>query len=353
MNTIRDLIGAGEGPAHRASNKLVLSECGVGVEVELEHTHRLCLPSRPWRVVDEGSLHQDGLELIFYVPLAGRDITEALATLEAHCEDSGVTVGNDTSLHVHIDVRDLTCQQVWKFMMLHTMFESALFNFCGGETREANIFCIGTKYAPDKIQRYSEALAALLAGRERAFITSLNNAGRYSSMNTESVHRFGSLEFRGHRGEWRAAPVLRWINILQCLKKAVLDNTIPWKRPYLTVKRLGARQMAHDVFGKYLSSLNYDGFVPDVERGCQYARAMVNVQQAQLRDVLKGCRNNKRYSMRKKYQDKNATPVPPTPAQEAVERGEAITGRRVYISTPSTSPINWATTGSYDDAGSF
>ena len=59
--------------------------------------------------------------------------------------------------------------------------------------------------------------------------------------------------------------------------------------------------MAHDIFGKHLKVLNYDGFVPDVTRGCQHARAMVNTARADISQVLKGCRNDKRYSMKRQY----------------------------------------------------
>ena len=288
------------------SSDLVLPNCYVGVEAELEQTRSRRL-SGLWETKTDGSLHDDGLEYVFAQPLFGEDVVNALTQLEDLFEDNPPSVGNDTSLHVHIDIRDLEFEELWKFIMLYVIYEQILFEYCAPE-RENNIFCLSTKRARGIIKTYSDLLGTIRdeAIGDVAYV--IENIGRYGGMNIRSVTQFGSLEFRGHRGEWRKDNILNWINILMCLKKAAMDDNIPWERPYLLIKDQGAVAFTEYVFGEYASMLDTKLFHDHLHEGMQLARSAVNLYHTNVRTVLQGSRSNREQSLLTKYDANNAPP---------------------------------------------
>ena len=343
---IGDIVYNRGGIGGGITSSLVLPECFIGVEAELEHAYG---PEEYtgglWTRVSEGSMHQDGIEYVFSCPLRGTLITDALEELEKLYKSCPPTTGNDTSLHVHVDVRDLTMKQVWKFIMLYTMFEIPLFKYSSSD-RMDNIFCLSSKSARVKVARYNDLLHFVKKGDTERFIDRANTAGRYSSMNLQSIPRFGSLEFRGHKGEWQEQPILTWINILMCLKRAVLDDTIPWEKPYLALKEMGLEAFTSYVFNsEYACLLRNKTFKKDVRTGCQVARSMVNFNKADKnRTVLKGCRNDKRYSLKSKHKKEQ-------PNERPVMTQLSPTALDLPIPPPSATPSNWRHTNFIIDDG--
>ena len=119
------------------SDKFVSSSL-VGVEFELEGMNRFRVDDPEfaayWKIVEDGSLRDGGKEFVLSRPFAGADLDKALSLFDKHVSKSGhdIKISDRTSVHVHIDVRDLTFAQL-------TIFETALFNMAG-ETRANNIF---------------------------------------------------------------------------------------------------------------------------------------------------------------------------------------------------------------------
>ena len=330
---IGDYVSGMAGSTGYEDASLVLSDCFIGVEAELEHAYgvdeyRGHLLER----VSEGSLHQDGVEFIFSYPLKGDLITTALKELEELYKPCPPTTGNNTSLHVHVDVRDLTFKQLWKFIMLYTMFEVPLFKYSSPD-RMDNIFCVSSKDARIKVRRYNELLRFVKKGDFNNFLRHADVSGRYSSMNVQSVAKFGSLEFRGHKGEWQKEPILKWVNLLMGLKKAALDDTISWERPYLALKERGTLDFAADVFGDHVRLLYRTSLRKDVQEGCQLARSMVNYNALRKSLVLKGCRNNKAKSLKGKFAKDTPKDVPVPLTARALDLPETR--------TPYPMPINW------------
>lgn len=257
------------------SDELVLPTCYVGVEAELERTRGKQI-SGLWLTKADGSLHDDGLEYVFSYPLYGQDIVDALHILEQEFSANPPSVGVDTSLHVHVDVRDLTSEQLGKMILLYIIYEQVLFNYCAPE-REDNVFCLSVERQKSLLSMYNQLYSALLRGETGGMRLGTGQMPRYMGMNVSSINKFGTLEFRGHRGEWRAAPILRWINILLCLKRAAMDDSIPTERPYVAIKNRGVTAFTQDVFGQYYEAINNDNMHEQIHTGMQLARTIVNM----------------------------------------------------------------------------
>lgn len=258
----------------KPSDKLVLPTCYVGVEAELERVDNKILRGL-WLTKTDGSLHDSGLEYVFSNPLYGEDILDALDELEAAFDASSVSTGEDTSLHVHIDVRDMTPVQLNRMILLYIIFEKLLFNYCAPE-RESNIFCLSTEYAQSVVTDYARLSQAALNNDADSIRNIVNEQQRYSAMNLASIATFGSIEFRGHRGEYRKEPILNWINILLSIKKAALNDDYPEDKPYLRLKQIGAGPFCREVFGEHFDLLNNDDVHNQLFTGLQLARRVAN-----------------------------------------------------------------------------
>lgn len=244
----------------------------VGVEIELEN-----VPSKIfehdfkfWYTKQDGSLRGDSVELVFKSPLAGKSIVDALIEVEKYIRDNGITpdTNDRTSVHVHVDVRDMVYDQLYKMSVLYALFERPLFKYAG-EDRKSNVFCMSLE------QGQSQLKAFHLIPTKQSEAVRIND--RYSALNLSAITRFGSIEFRLHRGEWRAAPILRWVNILLSMKKAAMllpeeVMTIPQEvsaRGYMTFLRM--------IFGKHAKFLEYEGVDNDILEGARLAQDIINM----------------------------------------------------------------------------
>lgn len=252
------------------SDELVMPTAYVGVEVELEHTRGRILNGL-WRTTTDGSLHHDGKEYVFANPTMGEDILTALTVLEEEFSTYHPSTGNDTSLHVHVDIRDLDFKQLARLLFLYIMYEKVLFSYCA-PAREDNVFCLSVDKARSCVGNYAYIVDSIKQGDTDNLYNLFSNSARYTGVNVRATTDFGSLEFRGHRGTWRKEEILRWINILLSLKKASLDDSIDWHKPHLNVKEMGAIAFGHKVFGDLMTHFNHNTYHEHLHVGMQLTR---------------------------------------------------------------------------------
>lgn len=187
----------------------------IGVEVEVEGAG---LPSRVggFRVVREGSLRQvhgeDGREYVFQSPvplLVGLGLLDNLAST-LYSGNRIVNFSNRTSVHVHVNVTDLTISEWFTYLFLWVLYEDALINFCGNE-RKGNLFCLSSRDA----EGLMFTLEAFARDRNPAY---LNDELRYCAVNTAATAKYGSVEFRCMRGTLDADVLTPWITTLVMLR---------------------------------------------------------------------------------------------------------------------------------------
>jgi len=211
----------------RESTDLVLPHTYIGIENEVEGVNRNRLERLPyWSIVEDGSL-RNGAEFVLSEPLMGQDIIDALNGLEQYCSGIRVKQSVRTSIHIHIDVRDLSVQQLLNMVGLYLVMEKAIYRYHKKDyDREGNIYCLPFYKANKHIYALGglSKILSLREGDDDRYVeadirNSLQPLNKYYGLNLASLFRFGSLEFRHMEGTTSASEILEWINILMSIKK--------------------------------------------------------------------------------------------------------------------------------------
>lgn len=184
-----------------------------------------------WNTEIDESL-RNGIEFISN-PIRGDEYKAALILLEGIFEkaknggDPQFTNGR-TSVHVHVDVRSLTIQQLVSFSLLYSIFEKALAKFLETDTtvlknkeinRYYNTYCspiCGSNLVSKLVEKCNRVIKYKYAENKVAGF--VMNWPKYSSMNLTPVVHQGTFEFRMCHGTSNIAHVMRWVNFLQYLK---------------------------------------------------------------------------------------------------------------------------------------
>ena len=208
---IRDLVG---GAYSRDGTQL------FGIEVELENVRFQGDVARETvdqtggllQMVDDGSLRNNGAEFIT-APLSLDDLGEPLLWLYRTKERNGWTGGPRCGIHIHMDMRHRTIEQVLAICTAYAAVEPAIFEWCGTD-REENIYCVPWYRAND-----NDLLRACLAHDDPRMIrrTLRDNICKYTAFNAQPLQKFGTLEFRGAPVFDTAEETLRLVDAFQRL----------------------------------------------------------------------------------------------------------------------------------------
>lgn len=233
--------------------------CYCGIEIEVENIGgRIPIIPQIWQIKGDGSLRNDGREFVSS-PLKGDNIVKALEYAfryippEAHFSPR-------TSIHVHINVLDLTVEEAFNFLLLYLLFEKVLYRFIGKD-RDRNIFCVPLQDG----YRISNLL--------KSFKEVINNyrvedeENRYAGLNLAALHKFGTFEFRqlgGTRDVWK---ILTWVNMLLSLRKFAQDKEYNEQIIFDLNTTSDYRSFLYRIFGKLSNKFNYDFIDRDMERG--------------------------------------------------------------------------------------
>ena len=236
----------------------VVCETGlVGIEIEVEGLKNGApYPDYYWHGKEDHSLRNNGYEYAS-IPLRGYQIEKALTYLSNTLAATGVTpeFSNRCSVHVHLNVRDMTWDQVRSLVLLYSIFEKHFFHIAGTK-RENNIFCVplykcDLKGGISQLEYYTE------------------NWQKYCAINlgpilgSQDVGRFGTIEFRHLYGTLDVKTIIDWVNNLFKLRLAAVKY--PFKDLWEKVVNLNSTseyiQLYKDVFGEYADlnkMLKYD-----------------------------------------------------------------------------------------------
>ncbi len=190
----------------------------IGIEIECEGTSLFDSPIRYWRCESDGSLRvKNGHPPIEYVlkkPLPISEVPAALTYLTKQLKASGSSVEESTrtSVHIHLNCQSMTMKEILTFICLYMLFENLLVEFSGPQ-RVGNLFCLRAKDAEFWVYSIVQDL------ERRGFDKIFANDYRYTSCNTASLAKYGSLEFRSMRGTVDQTTIQTWIDILVHLKE--------------------------------------------------------------------------------------------------------------------------------------
>jgi hypothetical protein len=183
----------------------------IGIEVEVENIHNTGNINHSWRIERDGSLRNNGLEFISK-PLKPEQVETAIEHL-FDALDKQAHFSPRTSVHVHMNCRELTFMQVYNIVLLYQCFEDLLYDFAGRE-RKKSIFCVpigNTNY-------YNNFRRALSSG-------DLVNWNKYTGLNIAPLREYGTIEFRHLRGTSNKAIIYKWLHFLYKLYTFAVNKT--------------------------------------------------------------------------------------------------------------------------------
>ena len=264
----------------RPSSDLVDNSTYVGLEIEVENMKRAPDKySQFLSVKADGSLRNGGLEVIFSHPLRGEDVVKATTEIFKGLEAAGKPEFSERcGVHVHLDVRPLSPEQLLSIVSNYSIFERSLYKFCGGN-RSSNIFCLPYY----KAERGLHNLGDFHKSGNVMFL--LEYADKYYGLNIKAVDRYGSLEYRMLPGTPSSARVLTWINILLSIHKWSVANTRNGHDLLKSVSKMGVLDYAKQVFADVPDFLQYVSS-EDMYEGMRFVQGLTTPELYKIQDKM-------------------------------------------------------------------
>lgn len=266
---------------YKEAKELAFNDAQIGLEIELENFRLERIPEEERRMLDnwwhfggDDSLRGKwGVEAKFRQPLSGQNAVDAIRELIEAAERNQITpeLSPRTSVHVHLDVRDMTFEQYHNFLAVYACVEPLLFGWVKGG-RDKNPYCLPLKAVLGDVHNMRKL-------REDGFHHILHGAfshQKYAALNLSATCGFGSIEFRHLGGCFDYDRLITWVNIILCIKRYVVLN------PNLEIDKLphaisasGEYTFCRDIFGKLVTELTYMGFEEDVREGIRIAQLFI------------------------------------------------------------------------------
>lgn len=187
-----------------------------------------------WRFHQENSLRDFGYEFVSTNPKPRSQLEKFVESLFRRIQVKldeyeeitkfKMTPSNSirTSVHVHLNARNLTYIQVLNFAIVYWLLEDFMTAFCG-ETRRGNLFCLRMRDAVMQKHHVVSELKNLVPYSSQAF----NDNQRYASLNLAAIRKFGSFESRLMRGTTDINVVMTWVDCLLAIYKFALEFKTP------------------------------------------------------------------------------------------------------------------------------
>lgn len=243
----------------------------VGIEIEVERgPWPEGAPAANWITHADNSLRNNGIEFVVRQPLNRDRVLASLQELKKTLEDFGsrFDFSYRTSVHVHINVQQMTLRQWCTFVALFTTMEEILVDVVGPK-RAGNKFCLRMKDADEPLQMIRRGL------RNSNFGDILHDDIKYASMNILATRTHGTLEFRAMEGNIDPAFIDDWVQVLCAIKDAAMAMETP-QDIMARVSALGPHQWVRELLPANNSitekALRYDNLSGSVYEGMRMAQ---------------------------------------------------------------------------------
>ena len=184
----------------------------IGIEIEVENITNSLHPLAYWDVKADGSLRNNGVELVS-VPLQIKQVQLALEHVyNVLTEHNKPDFSNRTSVHIHVNCRDLTQNQIYNFILLYALFEKHFYSLAGNK-RMNSIFCVPL-FRTNQLNVIDNVVYELSPNWHK--YCGINLLPLYQNQVTQG---YGTIEFRHLYGTSNQREILEWINDILCLRK--------------------------------------------------------------------------------------------------------------------------------------
>jgi len=248
-----------------ALNKPIVGQWGI--EIEAEGEGMKATESKWWRSEDDGSLRGrfpgSRHEWVLKKPIDLEKVEQSLLDLVKEQHAAKINFSFRTSVHVHMNVQELTFAQVANVLYTYLLLEEPLINYCG-ESRRGNRFCLRLRDAEGLMAH----ILNLIDIGEKGLVKIKQDNIRYAAINLEAIKKYGSIEFRGMRGTMDVHTILTWVNLLNSIKQfAVAMEDV--EAIHDMFRKLGAKEFMKKVFGPLTKEL-----VGEFERDINYSYSL-------------------------------------------------------------------------------
>lgn len=181
METIQEIFG----PPRRVGN--------VGIEIEVEGRNIPKEVIDVWVPHPDGSLRGEAMEYVTRLPVAINLVMDKVQLLKnAFIAQGGEAFeAHRGSIHIHYNMQQKTLNELFGVLFAWTMVEGYWMRKCG-PTREANLFCLPGSYTGDTADWCRKMFECVRKGSYHNFPP----RGKYASLNTDPITKYGSIEFR-------------------------------------------------------------------------------------------------------------------------------------------------------------
>lgn len=271
-----------------ADENLFDSSVFLGLELELEDVghlryYREFLRENNWTWVADHSLRGTSCELITQSeegrPIRGMDVVTALEALDQAIHQSNKrfgtypTVGVRTSTHIHVDVRDLTPEELSRFIIYYVMFEDIILKSEAPE-RCNNNYCLPVSKSSDLKADIVRIINELYDSETVRNV--VHSWPKYSALNVGAAGNLGTLEFRIFPGSFKPKQILMWINMLLSLRRAAVNNSLDIYEIPQTVSGSGLDVIIKGVFPDDIADRLISAIDPrDVLRGARLIQGIL------------------------------------------------------------------------------
>lgn len=234
----------------------------VGIEVELEHarTSDRIIPDKYlphalvgdmlWIGKADGSLRNNGVEFVTRYGVKDSHVKLATESLEGliKIQYPDSEANGRTGLHVHINVSQLTANQLANFLFLYAILEPFFFHVSGN--RAENLYCVPWERNHQKL---STVIDQLLMGNMARW----RNYSKYCALNVACIETFGTVEFRMHEGTYDAVTIQKWVasivNLYNLAQKSDFIESVEKFRTQRTSYKYW--DLVYQVFPDYLPDI--------------------------------------------------------------------------------------------------
>lgn len=284
-----------------------------GIEVEVEqvpHPEINSHDSSYWSITHDNSLRDNGYEFVS-LPLKARLLENALTQLQNSLPHSA-TFSPRTSVHVHMNVRDLTIEQICSLVILYVTCENLLFNWVGHE-RDKSVFCI--KLLETNYRNY---ILELLNNTPSV----INNWNKYTALNLHPISSIGTVEFRHMEGNLNIPRILTWINFLSSLKTYTKTTSI--QKLLHTVMNLNSsseyipfvQNIFKDLSINLLGDMDDEEIKNHMEEAVSYIKTCFDVQKQSNKAYVSNFNVDYQDRLNAMVRNLTRTPARPRPNQE-------------------------------------
>lgn len=180
-----------------------LERAGIACE-DAGYTHRVMAT---WKAVTDASV-SGGCEIVSPILRGEAGLAQVAQVMEA-LRAAGGRVDRSTGLHVHVGVSDLNGTGIARVLDFYATNQRAFDGLVSQSRRSdsSNVYCRGWGHGEkDNVVRGLKA--------RETFQGAYVGGTRYYTINLQSLHRYGTVEFRQHQGTLNGTKATAWIRLL-------------------------------------------------------------------------------------------------------------------------------------------